>query len=248
MIVIPAVDIKGGKCVRLFQGRMDRETVYSADPAAMAVRWQRAGACYLHVVDLDGAFTGAPQNLDAVREILSHVTIPVEFGGGLRGMGIVRQVLKMGVDRVVLGTAAVRDRDFLRAAVGEFGRQVFVGLDARAGRLSVEGWTKDSGLTPTELVRDLEEIGVGGLVCTDIARDGALSGPNMSMLSDILGTARTRVIASGGISSAEHIRMLGMLCGGRLYGVIIGKALYERVLTLEDALVAAGGPPASDWG
>lgn len=238
MIVIPAVDIKDGRCVRLYQGREDRETVYGDEPAAMALKWQREGAEYLHVVDLDGAFSGEPQNLESVRKILERVTIPVELGGGLREIESVRRVFKWGVDRVVLGTAAVGDRDFVKRAVGEFGRQVFIGLDAREGKLAVEGWKTDAGIGPLEILGELEEIGVGGVIFTDILTDGALTGPNVESLERILSAARTRVIASGGVSSPEHLKKLDSLQGGTLYGAIIGKALYSGGLTLAEALAA----------
>jgi phosphoribosylformimino-5-aminoimidazole carboxamide ribotide isomerase len=239
MLIIPAIDIKNGKCVRLYQGREDRETVYGDDPGAMAVRWQQGGAQYLHVVDLEGAFKGAPQNLRTVKELLERVTIPVEFGGGLRDIGTIRQVFKMGVDRVVLGTAAIRDRDFLRAAVKEYGRQIFVGLDIKEGCLAIEGWTKIAGVSPRQILPELQEIGVGGVVCTDVLTDGAMSGPNFKVLDEILASCPISVIASGGVSSVEHVRRLRALRGGTLFGVIIGRALYSGDLELREALDAA---------
>ena len=239
MLIIPAIDIKNGKCVRLYQGREDRETVYGDDPGAMAVRWQQCGAQYLHVVDLDGAFKGAPQNLRTVKELLERVTIPVEFGGGLRDIGTIRQVFKMGVDRVVLGTAAIRDRDFLRAAVKEYGRQIFVGLDIKEGRLAIEGWTRIAGVSPRRILPELQEIGVGGVVCTDVLTDGAMSGPNFKVLDEILASCPISVIASGGVSSVEHVRRLRALRGGTLFGVIIGRALYSGDIELREAFDAA---------
>ncbi|MEJ2745429.1 MAG: 1-(5-phosphoribosyl)-5-[(5-phosphoribosylamino)methylideneamino]imidazole-4-carboxamide isomerase [bacterium] len=238
MLIIPAIDIKNGKCVRLYQGREDRETVYGDDPAAMAVRWQRGGAGYLHVVDLDGAFKGAPQNLESIKELLERVTVPVELGGGLRDIETVRRVFKMGVDRVILGTAAIRDRDFLKAAVKEFGRQVFVGLDMKEGVLAVEGWTKTAGMRAGQILPELEAIGVGGVVFTDVLTDGTLSGPNFDSLEAILELCSLDIIASGGVSSVEHLRRLKSLHNGRIYGVIIGKALYSGDLELHDALAA----------
>jgi phosphoribosylformimino-5-aminoimidazole carboxamide ribotide isomerase len=239
MIIIPAIDIKNGKCVRLYQGREDRETVYGDDPAAMAVRWQRGGAKYLHVVDLDGAFKGAPQNLETIKGLLERVTVPIELGGGLRDIGTVRRVFKMGVDRVILGTAAIRDRDFLKTAVKEFGRQIFVGLDMKEGILAVEGWTKTAGMRAGEILPALEAIGVGGVVCTDVLTDGTLSGPNFDSLDEILASCSLDVIASGGVSSVAHVQRLKSLHNGRIYGVIIGKALYSGDLDLRDALAAA---------
>ncbi|MCX6356536.1 MAG: HisA/HisF-related TIM barrel protein, partial [Candidatus Aureabacteria bacterium] len=186
MIILPAIDILRGKCVRLYQGDAERHTVFGENPAAMAQRWEREGARYLHVVDLDGAFAGAPQNLDALRGILESVSIPVQFGGGLREINAVRRLFKMGVDRVILGTAAIEDAGLLNAAVGEFGRQVCVGMDLREGRVAVKGWLERSAVTPSDLLPRLERIGVGGVICTDIAADGTLSGPNIRLLDEML--------------------------------------------------------------
>ncbi|MCX6353338.1 MAG: 1-(5-phosphoribosyl)-5-[(5-phosphoribosylamino)methylideneamino]imidazole-4-carboxamide isomerase [Candidatus Aureabacteria bacterium] len=238
MIVIPAVDIRNGKCVRLYQGRKEREIIYGDDPAQMALRWQREGAQYLHVVDLDGAFEGEPQNLNSLKEILGKVTIPIEFGGGLRKMEFVEQVFKWGVDRVVIGTAAVRDRNFIRESVASFGRRIFLGLDMRNGLLAVEGWMEQSDISMERMLVDVQEIGVGGVICTDISSDGTLAGPNFAMLEKVLSSCQLRVIASGGVKTVEHLRQLRALRGGALYGVIVGRALYSGDLKLEDALKA----------
>ncbi len=238
MIVIPAIDIKDGNCVRLYQGRREMESIYSNDPAEVALRWQKEGAQYLHLVDLDGAFSGVPQNLTVLERILEKVNIPVEFGGGLRDIETIRQVFKMGVDRVVLGTAVIRDRGFLRAAMREFGRQVFVGIDVRDGRLTIEGWESDVEIGPAELLSELQEIGLGGVIYTDVLTDGTLSGPNIRALDELLRNSRYRVIASGGVASIEHLRQLKKLQGGKLYGVIIGRALYSGDIDLSDALEA----------
>jgi phosphoribosylformimino-5-aminoimidazole carboxamide ribotide isomerase len=241
MIVIPAIDIRGGKCVRLFQGREDRETVYGGDPAAMALRWKREGAVFLHVVDLDGAFTGEPQNLRALREIIAGASLPVEFGGGLRSIEAVRKVFKLGVERAILGTAAISGRALLRAAVGEFGDRIFVGLDARNGVVAVEGWKTDSGVKAVDLLADVEEDGAGGVIYTDVATDGTLSGPNFEALERICAAARVPVIASGGVGTEAHVRRLAAVGRGGLSGAIIGKALYDGALTLAGAAAAAGG-------
>ena len=248
MIVIPAVDIRNGKCVRLFQGREDRETVYGDDPAAMALRWQREGARFLHVVDLDGAFAGEPQNLRALGEILEWVSVPVEFGGGLRSIELIRRVFKLGADRVILGTAAVCNRELLRAAAAEFGRQVFVGLDARDGLVTVDGWKSDSGVRASDMLGQVEDDGAGGVIYTDVATDGALSGPNFEAVGEILAAARVPVIASGGVATAGHVRRLAGLGGGCLHGAIVGKALYSGALKLADAIAAAAGEESPEKG
>lgn len=249
MIVIPAIDIRDGKCVRLFQGREDRETVYGDDPAAMALRWQREGAQYLHVVDLDGAFTGEPRNLDALGEILGRVSIPVEFGGGLRTIESVRHAVELGVDRVILGTAAVRNPELLRAAAREFGRRVFAGLDARDGMVTVDGWRSNAGVAARAFLEKVEGAGAGGVIYTDVKTDGALSGPNFEALAEILAAARVTVIASGGVASAGDLRRLAGLGGGALWGAIVGKALYSGGMTLAEALAAAAGEgPAGKGG
>lgn len=239
MIVIPAVDIRNGRCVRLFQGREDRETVYGEDPAEMALRWQREGARLLHVVDLDGAFAGEPRNLGALQAILERVSVPVEFGGGLRSLGAIRAVFELGVERVVLGTAAALDADLLRSAAGEFGQQVFVGIDARGGRAAVDGWRSDSGIPARELLQRAQGAGAGGAIYTDVQTDGTLGGPNFGALESLLAVSRVPLIASGGIASEGHLRRLARMGGGALHGAIVGKALYDGALTLRGAFAAA---------
>jgi phosphoribosylformimino-5-aminoimidazole carboxamide ribotide isomerase len=241
MIVIPAIDIRDGRCVRLFQGREDRETVYGDDPAAMALRWKGEGARFLHVVDLDGAFTGEPRNLRAVREIVEKAALPVEFGGGLRSIESVRKVFELGVSRAILGTAAISDRGLLRAAAAEFADRIVVGLDARNGIVTVEGWKTDSGVRALDLLAEVEKDGAAGVIYTDVATDGALSGPNLAAVERIYAAARVPVIASGGVGTAEHVRRLAAIGRGGLYGAIVGKALYAGALTLADAIAAASG-------
>jgi len=241
MILIPAVDIRGGKCVRLYQGKKERETVYGDDPAAAAARWQREGAKYLHLVDLDGAFSGEPRNLDSLREVLRAVTIPVEFGGGLRTLEAIGRVFKMGADRVIIGTAAVKEKNFLEEAVAAYGRRIFVGLDVRDGRLALEGWTELSAVSLQSILERLEKTGAGGVVCTDVGTDGTLSGPNFGLLERVLSLCNLRVIASGGIASPEHLLRLTALGGGKLYAAIVGRALYTGDLKLGDALKVLSG-------
>ena len=239
MIVIPAIDIRNGRCVRLFQGREDRETVYGDDPAAMALRWKAEGARVVHVVDLDGAFAGEPRNLRAVREIVEKAALPVEFGGGLRSIDSVRKVFRLGVARAILGTAAIRDRGLLRAAAAEFPGKIFVGLDARNGVVTVEGWKTDSGVRALDQLAEVEKDGAAGAIYTDVATDGALSGPDFAAVERIYAAARVPVIASGGVGTAEHVRRLAAIGRGGLYGAIVGTALYDGVLTLADAIAAA---------
>ncbi len=240
METIPAIDIRGGRCVRLEQGDYARETVFGDDPAAVAARWQEAGALRLHVVDLDGAREGGPVNQDAVRRILDALVIPVQLGGGIRDIGTIQRFLDMGADRVVLGTAAVKDQTTLINAVTLFRQRIVVGVDARDGVVMVEGWTEASGVSAGELVRQLSEMGVSRVIYTDISRDAMLTGPNFAaiagLLEEIAGLpSPVAVIASGGISSIEDLRRLAAL---GVEGAIIGKALYTGAIDLREALAA----------
>jgi phosphoribosylformimino-5-aminoimidazole carboxamide ribotide isomerase len=240
--IIPAVDIRGGRCVRLKQGDYARETVFDDDPAAAARRWQEAGAARLHVVDLDGAREGRPVNNDAVRAILQAVSIPVQLGGGIRTIETIDSHLKAGIDRVVLGTAAVKDQTVLVNAVALFRDRVAAGVDAREGVVRTEGWLEAAETPLPQLVRRLGEIGVARIIYTDISSDGMLSGPNFQGIHALMEEAGglpspVSVIASGGVSSVEHIRRLKAL---GVEGAIIGTALYTGALDLGEALAAAG--------
>ena len=225
--------------VRLAQGDMSRKTVYSRDPVGVALWWQKEGAQILHVVDLDGAVTGQLANLDAVRAIVGAVNIPVELGGGLRTAKDVRRVLDIGVRWAIMGTAALRDRPELQAALAEFGERIIVGIDARAGQVAVEGWTEGSGVAAVDLAREMEQLGVGRLICTDIATDGMLTGPNLAAMRRVCEAVQTPVIASGGVSSVADILALRELEPSGLLGCIVGRALYTGDLALPEALVAA---------
>ncbi len=242
--VIPAIDIRGGRCVRLTQGDYARETVYADDPAAVARRWQEAGAQWLHVVDLDGARQGRPINLAAIQQVLASVLIPVQVGGGLRQMAAVEEYLQMGAQRVVLGTAATKDRPFLTGALGRYGDRITVAVDARDGIVVAEGWQESSGLPAADLVQELAALGVRRILYTDVLRDGTLTGPNFPALESLLSnlqppTSSLRVIYSGGISSIEHLRRLA---GLGLEGAIVGKALYTGAIDLAQALAAVMAP------
>ncbi|MBO8127715.1 MAG: 1-(5-phosphoribosyl)-5-[(5-phosphoribosylamino)methylideneamino]imidazole-4-carboxamide isomerase [Peptococcaceae bacterium] len=241
MLIFPAIDLRNGRCVRLLQGRLDQETVYSSDPRAVAASWERQGAPWLHVVDLDGAFTGAPQNEEIIKAIVAGVKIPVQVGGGIRNLNTVRRYLEMGVARVILGTAAVADPGFLRQAVNEFGERVCVGLDCRDGQVCIEGWDTTASRSYAELVPELEELGVQRIIFTDIRRDGTLHGPNLDAVADICAKTGLKVIASGGVARLEDIIALKEMAPRGVEGVIIGKALYAGTVKLKDALRIAEG-------
>ena len=240
MEVIPAIDIRGGRCVRLEQGDYTRETVFGDDPAAVARRWQEQGARRLHVVDLDGAREGRPQNVDAIRAVLKAVSIPVQVGGGIRDIAAIQRCLDAGADRVVMGTAAVKDQTTLLNALTLFGERILVGVDARDGVVATEGWLESSGVEPRDLVRDLSELGVRRIIYTDISRDGILAGPNFDAVSAIVEAANglpspVAVIASGGVASIDHLMRLSAI---GVEAVIVGKALYTGALDLREGLAA----------
>ncbi|MEW6542556.1 MAG: 1-(5-phosphoribosyl)-5-[(5-phosphoribosylamino)methylideneamino]imidazole-4-carboxamide isomerase [Nitrospirota bacterium] len=238
MLVIPAIDLKDGRCVRLRQGDMKAETVYSDDPAATALQWERQGAKLLHVVDLNGAVEGKPKNVSFIEAIAKTVSVPVQVGGGIRSLDTVRLYLSGGVRRVVLGTAALQDRTLLERACAEFPGRILVGLDARNGNVAVQGWTSQSGTKAAELLQALAGLPLSGVIYTDIGRDGMLEGPNLAALREIVSVSRLPVIASGGISRVEDIKAVRAL-GSRIEGAIVGKALYDGKLDLREAIAAA---------
>ncbi len=238
MLIIPAIDLKDGRCVRLRQGDLQAETVYSDDPAAMAVQWERRGAQMLHLVDLNGAVEGQPKNMAGIEAIVKAVSIPVQVGGGVRDLEIIKRYLDGGVRRVVLGTAALRDRGLLERAYALYPARILVGLDARNGKVAVQGWTSQSETLATDLLKSLAEFALAGVIYTDIARDGMLQGPNLAALREIVARSSMPVIASGGITKAEDIRAIKSL-GPRIEGAIVGKALYDGKLDLQAALAAA---------
>ncbi len=237
MIVIPAIDLKDGRCVRLRQGRMQEETVYSQEPAEVARRWEDEGAQLLHVVDLNGAVEGAPRNRKAIETILRAVSIPVQVGGGIRTVETVSAYLSSGAERVVLGTAVVRDRAVLEEACGRFPGRVLVGVDAQGGKVAVKGWTEVADQDAADFVGRLTGLAVYAVVYTDIARDGMLDGPNLEGLRRMVAACPVPLIASGGITRTEDLRQLRAL-GPKVIGVIVGKALYEGVLDLRSAMAA----------
>jgi len=233
MIIFPAIDIKDGKCVRLTQGDYNKETIYNDSPLAVAKEWQQKGAEYLHLIDLNGAKEGRSINEEIIFSIAKEINIPVQVGGGVRSLETVEAFISAGVDRVIVGTAAINDRDFLTTAVEKYGEKIAVSIDARKGYVATDGWTKTSTIKATDLLADLEKIGVSTVVYTDIFKDGMLEGPNLEELQMINERTSIDVIASGGITTAEDVSDVKQL---KVYGAIIGKALYDGTLTLEDIL------------
>jgi phosphoribosylformimino-5-aminoimidazole carboxamide ribotide isomerase len=239
MLVIPAIDVKDGRCVRLRQGDMAAETVYSDDVQAVARRWQEGGASLIHVVDLNGAVDGEPRNLPQIESLMRAVSVKVQIGGGIRTIETVRRYLQAGVSRVVLGTAALTDRTFLEQACQEFPRRILLGLDARGGKVAVKGWTSVSDVNAVDLLKEVSGCEIGAVIYTDIARDGMLSGPNISALKEVVAYSSFPVIASGGISRIEDLVAVRSL-GPRLEGAIVGKALYDGKLDYRAAIAALG--------
>jgi len=240
MIVIPAIDLKNGLCVRLLQGRKSEVTVYNEDPVQVAREFAAAGAQMIHVVDLDGAFNEVESpNRSVVRRIVDGVNVPVEFGGGIRSLEDVQQLCDAGVARVVLGTVAAESPSQLKDFVDSFGSRICVGIDARDGRVMTRGWEASTALMAVDLARSVAECGVERIVYTDIARDGMLSGPNIEQTLSVARAANVRVTASGGVSSLEDIRRVRDAGDARVDSVIIGKALYEGKFSLAEAILAA---------
>lgn len=239
MIIFPAIDIRGGKCVRLTEGRFDRETVFADKPADMAQRWQSEGAQFLHLVDLDGALAGKPVNLAAIKEILRQVDIPVQLGGGIRSLEVIEEMLAMGISRVILGSIAVRQPDLVKAACERFAEKIVVGIDARDGIVAVDGWGVSGNVLAEELALQMSAAGVRRIVYTDISRDGTLSGVNVAATASLAAKAGIPVIASGGVSGLADITALKKAAGAGIEGVIVGKAIYTGALSLTEALEAA---------
>ncbi len=233
MIIIPAIDILGGKCVRLFQGDYDQSKTYSEDPLEVTLDFQKKGASILHIVDLDGAKDGSPVNFETIVRIAENLSIPIEVGGGIRNSETIQKYLDAKVLRVILGTIVLEDFDFAKTVFEEFGNQIIVGLDAKNGMLMKKGWLADSGLNVFKTAQKLEELGAKRFIYTDISKDGSLTEPNFKALKRLIETVNSPVIASGGVANINQIRQLQNL-GAE--GVILGKALYEEKVDLEEAL------------
>ena len=236
MNIIPAVDIKDGRCVRLLQGQMESETVFSDDPAAMARQWDQMGAELIHVVDLDGAIKKSPQNLQTIKGIVKIVSAHVQVGGGIRNLETIDQYVKLGVRRVIIGTEAIRNPELVDAACKKFPGQIVVGIDARNGRVAIEGWTENTEIDAIELAKRFEDSGVATINFTDIHRDGMQTGPNLEETRRLAEAVNIPVVASGGVSTLEDIKNLIPLEQAGVVGVITGKALYSGTLNFEEAL------------
>jgi len=233
MIILPAIDIKDGCCVRLYQGDYAQVTTYDTDPVQAALRWQDAGASWLHIVDLDGAAQGLPANADLIRRICETTTLQIEVGGGMRSLAHIEQMLRLGVDRVILGTIAITDRALLQDALARWGEQIIVGLDARDGWIAISGWRETSKVKAVTLAAELCETGVQRFIYTDISRDGALTGPNLPALKEMQHAISCALIASGGVSSLADLQALASL---GVEGAIVGKAIYTGDVDLAVAI------------
>lgn len=236
MQIIPAIDLKGGNCVRLEQGEMSRETLFSTHPAEVARRWESLGSKMLHLVDLEGAVTGKPQNQDAICQILKSVAIPLQLGGGIRNLKTVEHYLSLGVKRVVLGTVAYQQPSLLKEACRKFPHRIVVAIDAREGKVAIEGWKETTAEQATDLVKSLEDKGVAAIVFTDIARDGMMRGPNISSIREMARVTQIPLIASGGVTTLNHVKELAELRDDGVEGIIIGRALYEGSIDLREAI------------
>ncbi len=239
MEIWPAIDLRGGKCVRLQQGDYDRETVFSEDPVAIARRWADLGASHLHLVDLDGARDGQPRNLSVIASILKTVNLSCELGGGIRNEQTIRELLDLGLCRLVIGTLAIRQPDWFRSMCRQFPQRLVLGIDARDGKVATHGWIQTSNMAATELARQFSNEPIAAIIYTDIATDGMLAGPNVVAMNEMQAAVHLPVVASGGVTTTEDV---SRLASAALSGCIIGRALYEGTITLSDALAAAGPP------
>ena len=236
MIVIPAIDLKEGNCVRLEQGEMNRDTVFSDNPAEQALKWQEAGAELLHLVDLDGAFAGVPKNKSAIEAIIKAIRIPAQLGGGIRDIATIESYLALGLSRVIIGTAAQRNPELVIEACQKFPGQIVVGIDAKNGMVAVQGWAELTGISAVDLARKFEDCGVAAIIYTDISRDGMMGGPNLDATRALAEAISIPVIASGGVSSLKDIENLMAIEASGVTGAITGKAIYTGAINLREAI------------
>jgi phosphoribosylformimino-5-aminoimidazole carboxamide ribotide isomerase len=241
VIIIPAVDIRQGKCVRLLQGRQDAETIFSDDPAAMALRWAEIGARLIHVIDLDGAFNQRPKNLQAIKKIIGTIDAPIQVGGGIRDMKTIQEYMTLGVGKVIIGTEAIRNPDLVKRAARDFPGRVVVAIDARNGKVAIEGWTETTRVSAVDLAKKFEDCGVSAINFTDIHRDGMQTGPNIDQTRRLAEAITVPVVASGGVSTLKDIENLLPLETVGVTGVITGKALYSGSLDLKAAIALSEG-------
>ena len=239
MIIYPAIDIRGGRCVRLTEGRFDAETVFADDPAEMALKWAGMGAEFLHLVDLDGALAGEGKNVPVIERILQSVNIPVQLGGGIRNLETIEKLLALGVTRLILGSAAVKNPQLVEEACKKYPGHIAVGIDAKNGEVAIEGWGKGSGVAATELAKKMAAYGVETIIYTDISRDGMLSGVNVEATAALARACGVPIIASGGVASLEDIRRVKAVESDGVQGCIIGKAIYTGAVDLKEALALA---------
>ena len=239
MIIYPAIDIRGGRCVRLTEGRFDAETVFADDPAQMALKWAGLGAEFLHLVDLDGALAGEGKNVPVIERILKSVNIPVQLGGGIRNLATIEKLLDLGVTRLILGSAAVKNPELVQEACKKYPGHIAVGIDAKNGEVAIEGWGKGSGVAAAELAKKMASFGVETIIYTDISRDGMLSGVNVEATAALARACGVPIIASGGVASIEDIRRVKAVESDGVQGCIIGKAIYTGAVDLKEALALA---------
>ncbi|HDR4559077.1 1-(5-phosphoribosyl)-5-[(5-phosphoribosylamino)methylideneamino]imidazole-4-carboxamide isomerase [Bacillus cereus] len=233
MEIFPAIDLKEGRCVRLYQGEFSKETVMNEDPVAQAIIFEELGARKLHIVDLDGAIAGESLNFSVIEKICRAIRIPVQVGGGVRSLAAVEKLLLVGVDKVILGTAALYDKSFLEEAVRLYKEKIIVGIDAKNGFVATRGWLDVSEISYIDLAKQMEKLGVKTIVFTDISKDGTLAGPNFEQLKSLQNSVDIRLIASGGVATIQDVKKLNAM---NIYGVIIGKAFYEKTIDLEEVL------------
>lgn len=233
MIIYPAVDVRDGKCVRLTQGEFNKETIYADNPVEMALKWEKMGARYLHVVDLDGARSGKSQNIAVISEMAAKMGIPVQLGGGIRTIEMIENVLSKGIERVILGTSAVKDPELVKRAVKTFENKVVIGIDAKDGMVAIEGWEKTSEFKAVDFAKKMEDLGVKTIIYTDISRDGMLIGPNLKAMEEMVKAVNIDIIASGGVGKIEDIKNLKEV---GVSGAIVGRALYTGDVDLKEAI------------
>lgn len=238
MRIYPAIDIKDGNCVRLLQGRFSDVTVYGSDPVSIAQKWESLGGEFIHVVDLDGALKGHGVNAQIISKICQSVSVPVQTGGGIRSMEDIKSKLACGINRVIIGTKAVSDSEFVKKAVDKYGDKIVIGIDAKDGMVAIEGWEKTSDFTAVEFAKKMVNIGVKTIIYTDISTDGTLAGPNIAAMSEMASSVKADIIASGGVGSPDHIKEL---IPTGVEGVIVGRALYTGNVDLAEAVKIGGG-------